>query len=217
MGAADLSCQHWILLKLELIKTNEAIMQMWGCRDIPCYVRFTFSGPLTDSLMLCTLWISKVAHLPVSVNDAALPTFCFCSFSADAFYFISVAFVIIASAIKRAEYFYTHKQKKKDEKKHVFSLKISTSSSLAGLIKGTAETTATSREAGYCYKLFAQSTMYSFNSRFRWLITLAWMQTHWMIMLAMDREYAGIQCITRAYGVRFPLTLIWGCLPPLHN
>lgn len=66
MKAADLSCQHWILIKLELIKTNEAIMQMWGCRDLPCYICFTFSGPLADSLMLCILWIRKVVHLPVS-------------------------------------------------------------------------------------------------------------------------------------------------------
>lgn len=102
-----------ILLKLQLIKTNVAIMQMRGCRDLPCYVRSTFSGPLADSLMLCTLWISKVVHLPVSANDAAVPTCCFCSFSADAFHFISVAFVIITSAFKRAEYFYTHKQTKK--------------------------------------------------------------------------------------------------------
>lgn len=150
-----------ILLKLQLIKTNVAMMQMRGCRDLPCYVRSTFSGPLADSLMLCTLWISKVVHLPVSANDAALPTCCFCSFSADAFHFISVAFVIITSAFKRAEYFYAHKQTKK---KHVFSLKISTGSSLAGLIMGTTETTAASREARYCYKLFTQSTMYSFNS-----------------------------------------------------
>lgn len=190
MRAADLSWQHWILFKWALIKTNGAIMQMRGCRD-----RFTFSGPLAHSLMLRTLWIRKVVHLPVSANHAALPTCCFHSSSADAFHFISVAFVIITPAFKRAEYFYTHKQKKK---KHVFSLKISTGSSLAGLIMGTTETTAASREAGNCYKLFVQSTMYLFNTQFRWLITLLWAQKHWMEMLIMNWVYASTRPFSAA-------------------
>lgn len=76
-------------------------------------------------------------------------------------------------------------------KKRVISLKFSTGGSLAGLIMGTTRTTDASPEAGYCYKLSLQSTMYSFDGRFRWLITLVWMQTHWMIMLVMNRECAG--------------------------
>lgn len=141
--------------------------------------------------MLCTLWIGKVAHLPASASGAALPTCRFCSFSADAFHFISVAFVIITSAFKRAEYFYTRKQTTKKKKQHVFSLKISTGSSLAGPIMGSTEATAASRESRYCYKLFTQSTMYSFTSRFRWLIMLARMATEWIITLVTVREHAG--------------------------
>lgn len=119
----------------------------------------------------------------------------FCSSSSDAFHFISAAFVIITPAFKRSEYFYTRKQKK-IKKMHVFSLKISTGSSLAGLIMGTTETTAASPEIGNCCKLFVRITMYSFTGRFQWPITPPPTQTHWTVMLVMNGEYAS----TRPFG-----------------
>ena len=153
-------------------------MQVWGCKDLPCYVCFTFSGPLTDSLMLCTLWISKAVHLPVSANDAALPVCCLRSFSVDAFHFISVAFVIM-SALKKAEYFYTHKQKNKTKNTSP-PWRFPPAAAWPGLIMGTTETTAASLDAGYCYKLLAQSTMCSFTGRFGgWLRWCECRHTGW--------------------------------------
>lgn len=130
--------------------------------------------------------ISRAVHLQVSTNGrcSSLHAVFTAPLQTLFFYLISVDFVTMMSAFKRAEYFYTNKQTKK---KHVSSLKISTGSTLAGLIMGATRTTAASPEAGYCYKSSPQSTMDSFDGRFRWLITL----THWIIMLVMNRKYAG--------------------------